>query len=88
VWLRDFLHITKIERTLYHIMSQLDDVLSAITTLTATLTTDVDALITLIQNGDPGALAAAQAIQASLQSLDTAVKGAEPQAPPPPPPSS
>jgi hypothetical protein len=79
--------------------SELDQVLAAdtatlaaITTLSAQLTTDVDALIALIQNGDPGALAAAQALgtnltalDTSLQALDTSAQGADPQVKPAPP---
>jgi hypothetical protein len=93
-WLQAFLGIPKqlasIEEKLKQMSSELDQVLAADTaTLTAVqavaaqLTTDVDALIALIQNGDPGALTAAQALgtnltalQTSLQSLDTATQGA------------
>jgi hypothetical protein len=93
-WLKAFLDIPRtlasIEEKLKNIMSEIDQVLAADTaTLAAVqgvatqLTTDVDNLITLIQNGDPNALAAAQALgtnltalQTSLQSLDTAAQGA------------
>jgi ABC-type transporter Mla subunit MlaD len=79
-----------LERKLNAMSSELDQVLAAdtatltaIQTLSTQLTTDVDNLITLIQNGDPAALTAAQALgtnltslQTSLQSLDTAAQGA------------
>jgi uncharacterized protein YoxC len=90
--------LDRIERTLHAMSSQLDQVLAAdtatltaITTLGTQLTTDVNTLIGLIQNGDPTALAAAQALgtnltalNTSLQSLDTSVQGVEgqPQAAP------
>jgi hypothetical protein len=73
-----------------HMSTQLDQILNADTaTLTAVqgvaaqLTTDVNTLIGLIQNGDPTALAAAQALgtnlsalQTGLQNIDTAAQGA------------
>jgi hypothetical protein len=93
-WLKAFLGIPKelasIKEKLNTMSSELDQVLAAdqatltaIQTLSTQLTTDVDNLISLIQNGDPAALAAAQAIgtsltslDTSLQSLDTAAQGA------------
>jgi hypothetical protein len=85
----------KLEHIERKIMSEIDQVLAADTaTLTAVqgvatqLTTDVNTLIGLIQNGDPAALAAAQALgtnlstlQTALQNLDTSAQGAGGQSP-------
>lgn len=82
--------LNALQETLKTMSTQLDQLLAAdqvtltaVQTVSAQLATDVGTLISLIQNGDPTALQAAQtlgtnltSLQTALQSLDTAAQGA------------